>query len=83
MASWQASLPWGLMARTRIGATQRLARNPYGVWDVYLAHNRGRVHPFLQFTNLTSTGYEEILGVAMPKRGVVGGVEVAIFSRTK
>jgi hypothetical protein len=34
------------------------------------------VRPFLQFTNLTDTVYQEVLGVAMPRRGVVGGVEI-------
>jgi len=83
VAAWQVSLPWGLAARTRVGAIQRLARDPYGLWDAYLAYNRGRVRPFLQFSNLTSTVYEEIQGVRMPKRSIVGGVEIAVFSRTK
>jgi iron complex outermembrane receptor protein len=83
VASWQVALPWGLAARTRIGATQRLARDPYAIWDAYLAYDHGRVRPFLQFTNLTSTVYEEIQGVAMPKRGVVGGVEIRVFSKTR
>src|SRR5207245_1145009 len=81
VAAWNVSLPWGLSARTRVGAIQRLARDPYGLWDAYLAYNRGRVRPFLQFTNLTSTVYEEIQGVAMPKRGVVGGIDIVVFSR--
>jgi iron complex outermembrane receptor protein len=83
VASWQVSLPLGLSARTRIGATQRLARDPYALWDIYLARTRGRIRPFLQFNNLTNTVYEEIQGVAMPKRGVVGGIEIAVFSRIK
>ena len=81
VASWQVSLPMGLSARTRIGATQRLARDPYALWDVYVAYNRGRIRPFLQFSNLTNTVYEEIQGVAMPTRGVVGGIEIAVFSK--
>ncbi|HTM48970.1 MAG TPA: TonB-dependent receptor [Bryobacteraceae bacterium] len=83
IAAWQIALPWGLSARTRVGAVQRLERDPYGIWDAYLAYGRGRIHPFLQFTNLTSAVYEEILGVRMPKRGVVGGVEIAFLTRTK
>jgi outer membrane cobalamin receptor len=79
VASWQAAMPWGLAARMRVGAVQRLAREPYGLCDASVASNRGRVRPFLQFTNLTSTVYEDIQGVAMPKRGVVGGVEVVVF----
>jgi iron complex outermembrane receptor protein len=83
VAAWQVSLPWGISARTRVGALQRLERDTYALWDVYLAENRGRVHPFLQFTNLTNTVYEEIQGVPMAKRGVMGGVEIVVFARKK
>jgi iron complex outermembrane receptor protein len=34
---------------------------------------RGRVRLFLQFANLTSTRYQEIAGVDMPGRSVIGG----------
>jgi iron complex outermembrane receptor protein len=51
------------------------------VWDAYLARSRGRIHPFVQLTNLTNTRYEEIFGVAMPGRGVVVGVDVVVFGR--
>ena len=51
-----------------------------GLQDAYLAGSRGRVHPFVQFTNIGGTSYEEILGVAMPGRAVVGGVEITLFS---
>ncbi len=60
----------------RIGVTQRYARDPYAIWDVSAARARGRVRPFLQFSNLTSTVYQEIVGVAMPKRTVIGGLEL-------
>jgi iron complex outermembrane receptor protein len=83
VAAWQVSLPWGISARTRVGALQRLERDTYALWDVYLAENRGRVHPFFQLTNLTNTLYEEIQGVPSPKRGVVGGVEIAVFGQKK
>ncbi len=83
IASWQAGFENGLILRTRIGALQRLGRNPYAVWDAYGAFNRGPVRPFLQFTNLTSSRYEEIPGIAMPGRAVVGGVEIVAFSRKK
>jgi iron complex outermembrane receptor protein len=74
-------LPLGISARTRVGALQRLERDTYAIWDVYVAETRGRFHPFLQLTNLTSTMYQEIRGVPMPSRGVVGGVEIAVFTR--
>ena len=74
-ATWQASLPKGLLVRTRVGAVSRLGRDPYGLFDVYLADRCGHWSPFAQFTNLTDTRYEEILGVVMPSRAVVAGVE--------
>ncbi len=80
IAGWQAALPGGLAARSRIGVTQRYGRDPYAVWDVYVARSRGRVRPFLQLTNLTDTSYQEIAGVAMPGRAVLGGVEVAAYA---
>jgi len=76
VASWQGRLPGGISARTRVGATQRYARDPYAVWDLFLAYSEGRWHPFFQLTNLTATRYEEIKGLAMPGRGIVFGVEV-------
>lgn len=81
IASWQASLPGGLLARARVGVTKRYARDPYAVWDAYLAYGRGRVHPYAQFSNLTATRYEETLGVAMPSRGVVVGLDVIAWGR--
>lgn len=77
--SWQAALPHGMIARTRIGALQRHQRDPYGLLDVYAAWNRTRIRPFLQLSNVTSTSYEEIPRVAMPGRSVVGGVELRVF----
>jgi len=79
IVAWQALIPGGLAARTRVGALKRLGRDAYAVWDLYLARSRGRVQPFLQLTNLTNTAYEEIQGVAMPSRGILGGVEIAVF----
>ena len=74
---WQGSIRSWLVGRTRIGVLDRYARDPYAIWDASFARPNGRVRPFLQFTNLTSTLYQEVVGVAMPKRGVVGGVEFA------
>lgn len=69
----------GFAARTRLGVAERFQRDPYAVWDAYGAYTRGRIRPFLQFTNLSDTGYQEIPGVAMPGRAVVGGLEFVLF----
>jgi len=55
---------------------ERLARDPYAVWDLYAAWTSGRLRPFVQFTNLGNTAYEEIPRVPMPGRAIVAGIEV-------
>ena len=79
VAAWRAALPHGILMRTRVGALNRRARNPYALWDVYGGYSRGRVHPFLQMTNLTNTQYQEIIGVSMPGRAFLGGLEIRVW----
>ena len=81
--SWRAQLPHGILARSRVGILDRYGYKTYGLWDVYLALSRGRIHPFIQLTNLTNTSYQEVQMVAMPGRAVVAGVEAAVFSGKK
>ena len=75
VATWQAAFSNGLAARTRIGAMERLGRNPYAVWDIFASWNKGTVRPYLQLTNLSATRYQELICVDMPSRGLIGGVE--------
>jgi len=76
VAAWQATLGGKWMVRSRVGAMNRRGLSPYALWDVYAAYTAGAVHPFLQVSNLTNTTYQEILGVPMPGRTIVGGVEL-------
>jgi len=76
-------LPHGILARSRVGVLDRYEYRTYGLWDVYLARSTGRIHPFIQLTNLTNTSYQEVQMVAMPGRAVVAGVEVVVFSGKK
>jgi len=76
VACWEGELGGVFALRSRLGALQRYGRDPYALWDVFLARSRGRWRPFLQLTNLTAAVYEEIPGVAMPGRGIFGGVEL-------
>ena len=68
----------GILLRTRLGVTQRYQQDPYAVWDVSLAREAGRIHPYLQMTNLTNTAYQEIAGVPMPGRAFTGGIELVL-----
>jgi iron complex outermembrane receptor protein len=72
---WNGAIGRHIVARTRLGVVNRFAHDPYAVWDASASCITGRVRPFLQLTNLTNTIYEEIPAIAMPSRGVVGGIE--------
>lgn len=61
---------------TRVGVQQRFQQTAYPVWDTSLIHEQGRIQPFLQMTNLSNTGYDEIIGVPMPGRAFLGGVKI-------
>ena len=76
--AWQASLAGRFTLRTRLGILDRRGQGAYALWDADAAYTRGPVHPFLQLSNLTSTSYEEIPGVAMPGRTLIGGVELVL-----
>jgi iron complex outermembrane receptor protein len=81
LASWQILTKQGVLARTRLGAVKRYQLNPYALWDVSVAWTRARVRPYLQLANLTNTSYEEILGVNMPGRAAMIGVEIQAWKR--
>lgn len=76
VASWQAAFGDGWIARSRLGALERFGRSPYAVWDVFASWQKHRVRPYLQLANLTSTRYEEFVGIRMPGRSFVAGVEI-------
>ena len=75
VVQWQADLPCRVMVRTRLGVLDRLGQSPYALWDVFAASSRSRLRPFLQLANVTGAAYQEIPGVVMPGRTVIGGLE--------
>ena len=79
VVEWRGAIRRRFAARTRIGVVDRLQRSPYAVWDVSGSYSEGHVRPFFQFTNITNTVYEEIPGIALPKRSVLGGLELVLF----
>ncbi|HEX4020566.1 MAG TPA: TonB-dependent receptor [Acidobacteriaceae bacterium] len=64
---------------TRVGVQQRFQQTAYPVWDMSLTHEHGRIQPFVQMTNLSNTGYDEIVGVPMPGRAFLGGVKIWLW----
>jgi iron complex outermembrane receptor protein len=65
-----------LLLRTRLGVLERTGRDAYPLWEVAVARASGRIRPYIQFANLTNAVYQEIPGVPMPGRTVVGGIEI-------
>jgi iron complex outermembrane recepter protein len=79
--AWQITPRGNFVLRTRVGALERRARDPYAIWDVYAGLPHGSFHPYLQVTNTANTSYQEVLGVPMPGRTIVGGVELVLRHR--
>ncbi|HEX3438122.1 MAG TPA: TonB-dependent receptor, partial [Pseudacidobacterium sp.] len=73
---WTAELLRGYILHNRVGITQRYQSDPYPIWNVAIVRERGHIHPYIQMSNLSNTGYEEIEGVRMPGRSFTGGVDI-------
>ena len=80
----QAALTWSSQPLSQIAllsnlrVVQRVATDPYAVWDLAASRAKGRFRPFVQFSNLSSSHYQEITGVDMPGRSAVAGIEVVL-----
>jgi iron complex outermembrane receptor protein len=83
IVEWRGSIVKNVIARTRIGVVDRVGQNAYALWDASAGYSVGRVRPYLQLTNLMNADYQEIQGVVMPGRGIVGGLELWLFGRSK
>jgi outer membrane cobalamin receptor len=77
--SWIAEFKNEIAVRTRLGVVQRVDQDAYPLWDVSFSRATGWVRPYLQLSNLSSTSYEEIPGVVMPGRSIIGGLEFVLF----
>jgi len=75
-ATWWSRTPGGFDSRFRVSALQRYGANPYPLVEWTIGREFRYATPYLQLTNLTDTSYQEIPGVVMPGRGVIGGVEL-------
>jgi vitamin B12 transporter len=78
VAEWVGQYTNGLLLRQRLRVVNRIDRGVSPVWDASIAYDKGRIQPYLRLTNLSNTGYQEILGVQMPGRAFVGGFEIVL-----
>ena len=67
-----------LLLRQRVRVVNRIDRSVYPVWDASAAYQARRVQPYIQATNLSNSDYQEIVGVPMPGRAFLAGVQVVI-----
>lgn len=81
VVSWRGALPGNLVARSRLGVTERYARDPYALWDASIGREFRHLAAHLAFSNLTDTQYHEIEGVAMPGRSVIFGMDLFVTAK--
>jgi iron complex outermembrane receptor protein len=73
-ASWSAALGRDFVLTNAVQIAQRYRQTVYPVWNATLTRDTGKLRPYLRLTNLSNTGYQEITGVNMPPRTIMGGV---------
>jgi iron complex outermembrane receptor protein len=57
---------------------QRYQQTVYPVWNATLTHDAWKVRPYLRLMNASNTGYQEISGVNMSPRTIMGGIAVQV-----
>jgi outer membrane cobalamin receptor len=81
-----ASLGWSgawrdiLVARARLAVVQRFRSDSYPLLEFSAARSSGAIRPYFQMLNMSNTSYQEIPGVVMPGRTVLGGFELVLPS---
>jgi outer membrane cobalamin receptor len=77
-ASWRWVVGRNFAIENMVQIAQRYQQTVYPVWNVWVSHAKGRIQPYLRLSNLSNTGYQEISGVNMPSRTIVGGLALEI-----
>jgi len=79
--SWTATFRHDVTVINTVQIAQRYQSSVYPVWNLAVMHDQGRLRPYLRFGNLSNTGYQEISGVNMPGRSIVGGLVLNLGNR--
>jgi outer membrane receptor protein involved in Fe transport len=77
-ASWTWAMGHNFVLTNAVQLAERYQQTVYPVWSATLTHDHGWLRPYVRGTNLSNTGYQEISGVNMPPRGVMGGVAIEL-----
>ena len=77
-AEWRWALGHDFAIDNMVQIAERYQQTVYPVWNIEATHAAGRIQPYLRLTNLSNTGYQEIAGVNMPPRTIMGGLAFQI-----
>ena len=77
-ASWSWEMGREIVLTNAVQLAQRYQQTVYPVWNATLTRDAWKVRPYLRITNASNTGYQEISGVNMPPRTIMGGVAVQV-----
>jgi iron complex outermembrane receptor protein len=77
-ASWTSALGHDFVLTNAVEIAERYQQTVYPVWNATVTHDTGKLRPYLRLTNLSNTGYQEITGVNMPPRTIMGGVALQL-----
>jgi vitamin B12 transporter len=77
-ADWSIAFRHAFAVTNAVQLAQRYNQTVYPVWNFSIARDAGRIRPYVRLMNLSNTGYEEITGVRMPSRSIIGGLALQI-----
>jgi iron complex outermembrane receptor protein len=77
-ASWSWAMGHDIVLTNAVQLAQRYQQTVYPVWNATLTRNAWKVRPYLRIMNASNTGYQEISGVNMPPRTIMGGIAVQV-----
>jgi outer membrane cobalamin receptor len=77
-AGWSVAVKRAFVVSNSVQLAQRYQQTVYPVWNTTFTHDSGKIRPYLRFTNLSNTGYQEITGVNMPSRAIMGGFAIQL-----
>jgi iron complex outermembrane receptor protein len=72
-AAWTWALGRDFVLTNAVQIAERYQQTVYPVWNATLARDTWKLRPYLRLMNLSNTGYQEISGVNMPPRTIMGG----------
>jgi iron complex outermembrane receptor protein len=77
-AAWSVTLGHAFAMTNAVQLAERYEQTVYPVWNSEFTHDTGKIRPYLRLTNLSNTGYQEITGVNMPGRAIMGGFAIQL-----